>query len=61
MKLLYEGAAPPNDFISLIDVREIADDEAASMFAAGRALDNNYQIIVRIGGMIRYWYPTPTP
>lgn len=57
MKLLYEGALPPNDFIGLTEIRDLADDEAATMFAAGRALDNNYQIIVKIGETTRYWYP----
>lgn len=58
--LIYEGNDPPADMSGDLE-QEIDDASLATKFAAGRALDNNYNLIVETGGLRKYWYPDAAP
>jgi hypothetical protein len=69
--IIYQGNNPPDQFSELAIIEEsVSAEELTDRYEAGRALNNNYNIIVRelvpivvdgevvlTNGSKRYWYP----
>lgn len=56
--ILYQGNNAPASISDLAVVESgVSEEDLAARFADGRAASPDFNLVVRSGGVIYYWYP----